>query len=97
MQVNITSLVTKDDQLAIFKDMKEHDGKPAFLMHVAENLGNITDIDIVGIYRVASGVPYGHAVVVILEVQDGKSLVAVIKRHGVAFAKVMETRAKVLE
>ena len=56
-------------------------------MHVAENFGNITDIDSVGIYMVASGVPYDHAVVVMLEVQDDESLVAAIKRHGVGLCQ----------
>ena len=73
------------------KARKEHANKPAHLTDVVNNLANITDLDIVGVYRVASGVPYDNAVVVMLEVPDGESLVDAIKRQGVAFAKAIET------
>ena len=76
------------------KARKEHANKPAHLTDVVKNLANITDLDIVGVYRVASGVPYDSAVVVMLEVQDGESLVTAIKRHGVVFAKATETYTK---
>ena len=64
MQVNVTSIVTKDDQVALLKARKEHGNKPAHLMDVVNNFANITDPDIVGVYRVTSGLPYDSAVVV---------------------------------
>ena len=73
------------------KARKEHDNKPAHLVDVVNNLAYITDPKIVGIYMVASGVPHGSAVVVILEVHDGKSLVTAIKQQRVAFAKSLGT------
>ena len=66
MQVNVTSIVTKDGQVVLLKTRKEHANKPARLMDVVNNFANITDPDIVGIYRVASGLPYDSAVVVML-------------------------------
>ena len=63
MQVNVTSSVAKDGQVVALKARKEHDNKPAHLMDVVNNLANITDPDIVGIYRVASSVPYDNGVV----------------------------------
>ena len=54
MQVNVTSIVTKDDQVALLKARKEHGNKPAHLMDVVNMLANTTVPDIVGIYRVAS-------------------------------------------
>ena len=60
-------------------------------MDVVNNLANITDPDIVGIYRVASGVPYCSAVVVMLEVQDDESLMTAIKCQRVASTKAMGT------
>ena len=75
MQINVTSSVTNDGQVVLLKARKEHDNKPAHLMNMVNNLtNNITDPDIVGIYRVASTVPYDSAVVVMLEIQDGESL-----------------------
>ena len=91
MQANVTFIVTKDDQVIHLEARKEHDYKPAHLMDVFTNLANITDPDIVGIYRVARGVPYDSVVVVMLEVQDGESLMTKIKRQRVAFDKAMET------
>ena len=67
MQVNVTSVVTKDGQAVVLKARKEHDNKPAYLMDVVNNLANITYPDIVRIYRVASDVPYDNAAVVLLE------------------------------
>ena len=67
MQVNVTSVVTKDGQAVVLKARKEHDNKPAYLMDVVNNLANITYPDMVGNYRVARGVPYDNAVVVMLE------------------------------
>ena len=80
MQVN-----AKDGQVAFLKAKKEHGNKPAHLMGVVNNLANITDLDIVGIYRVARGVPYDSIVVVMLEVQGGESLVSAIKCQRVSF------------
>ena len=71
MQVNVASIVTKDDQLVLLKARKEHDNKPAHLpdgCRRGQKLANIAVPDIVGIYRVASCVPYDSAVVVMLEV-----------------------------
>ena len=94
MQVVITTVATIDKLLAVFKARKEYDNKPAFLMDVFNNLGNITEPDIVGIYKVDSGVPYDNVAVVMLEVQDNEDLVATYERHGVAFAKAVETFTK---
>ena len=91
MQANVASIVTKDCQVVLLKARKEYANKPAHLMDVVKKMTNITDPNIVDIYRVASGVQYASAVVVMLEVQDDGSLVTAIKRPRVAFAKVMET------
>ena len=64
VQVNVTSIVTKDGQVVLLKTRKEHANKPARLMDVVNNFANITDPDIVGVYRVTSGLPYDSAVVV---------------------------------
>ena len=66
MQVN-----AKDGQVAFLKAKKEHGNKPAHLMGVVNNLANITDPGIVGIYKVTICVPYDSAVFDMLEVCTG--------------------------
>ena len=51
MQVVVTTVATTDKLLAVFKARKEYDNKPAFLMDVFHTFGNITEPDIVGIYK----------------------------------------------
>ena len=70
MQVLAMGYVLKGDKLVAFKARKEYDGKPAYLMDLANNLENITEPYIIGVYNVDNGVPYDKAAVVMLDAQD---------------------------
>ena len=94
IQVVVIGVVLKGGDLVAFKARKEYDGKPAYLMDLANNLENITEPDIIGIYNVDTGVPYDKVAVVMLEVQDGENPASAVERHGVAFAKALEESTK---
>ena len=88
------SVALKGGDLFAFKARKEYDGKPAYLMDLANNLEKIQEPYIIGLYNVDSGVPYDKAAVVMLEMQDGEDPASAVERHGVAFAKALEKSTK---
>ena len=94
MCVVITGILTQDQEVALFKTWRKYDNKPAYMMGVFENLENITHPDIVGVYRVPSGVPYDSAAVVVPELQVGEDSLDAAERLGKAFADAMETYTK---
>ena len=94
MQVVAMGVVLKGDNLVAFKARKEYDGKPAYMMDLANSIEKVDEPYIIGFYNVDSGVPYDKAAIVMLDVQDGEDLASAVERQGVAFAKALEEHTK---
>ena len=94
MQVDAMGIVLKGDNIVAFKARKEYDGKPAYMMDLANSIEKVDEPYIIGFYNVDSGVPYDKAAIVMLDVQDGEDLASAVERQGVAFAKALEEHTK---
>ena len=57
MQVVAMGVVLKGNDLVAYKARKEYDGKPAYMMDLANNLEKINEPYIISLYNVDSGVP----------------------------------------
>ena len=90
MQIVTMGVVLKGDNLVAFKARKEYDGKPAYLMDLANNMEKVDEPYIINFYNVDSGVPYDKAVIVMLDVQDGEDLASAVERQGLTLAKSLE-------
>lgn len=60
MQVDAMGVVLQGDNIVVFKAKKQYNGKPAYMMDLANSLEEVKQPYIAGIYNVNSGVPYDN-------------------------------------